>query len=283
MRFWVTGARGLLGQAVCARLAGDGVELIATDRELDVTDRGAIDGFAAATAFTHVIHCAAFTQVDRCETDEAEARRVNVDGAAHVARAAAARGAVCVYLSTDYVFDGTATEPYAEDAPTAPINSYGRSKLDGERAVLAAFDGAGYVVRTSWLFGAGGPSFVATMLRLLAERPEVRVVDDQVGRPTFAPDLAAAVIALATAQPATGIYHFANAGQVSWFGLASAVRELARRAAPLAAALVPITTAEYPTPARRPAWSVLSTARFERALYAPRPWRDALAEHLEAV
>lgn len=279
MRYWVTGASGLLGRAVCKRLGADRVDHLATDRELDITDQAAVADFAADTPFTHVIHCAAYTQVDRCETDKYEARRVNVDGAAHVAAAARMRAAVFVSLSTDYVFDGQGREPYAEHAPCAPINAYGRSKRDGELAVHDALGGAGYVVRTSWLFGPGGPDFVATMLRLMAERPEVRVVDDQIGRPTFAPDLAAAVIALARAQPGPGIYHFANAGQVTWFGLASAVRELAHRPA----TVVPITTAEYPTPARRPAWSVLSTARFERALYSPRPWREALAEHLEGV
>jgi len=278
MTFWVTGANGLLGRAVCARFASDGIPLVATDRELDVTDAAAVAKFAAATPFTHVIHCAAFTQVDACEAREAEARRVNVDGAAHVARAARSRGAAYVQLSTDYVFDGTAIDPYPEDAPCAPINAYGRTKLDGERAALHELGGDGYVLRTSWLFGAGGPNFVATMLRLMGERPEVRVVDDQVGRPTFTTDLAAAVIALVRLRPAPGVYHFANAGHVSWFGLASAVRELARRPA----IVVPITTADYPTPARRPAWSVLSTARFERVLYVPRPWRDALAEYLSA-
>jgi len=224
MTFWVTGAHGLLGRAVCARLAAEGVATVATGRELDVTDRAAIERFAAATPFTHAIHCAAFTRVDDAEAREAEARRVNIDGAAHVARAAHARGAVFVHLSTDYVFAGDATAPYPEDAPCAPINAYGRSKRDGERAVLEELGGDGYVVRTSWLFGPGGPSFVATMLRLLAERPEVRVVADQRGRPTFSVDLAGAVVALARSGAARGVYHFANRGDASWFELASAVR-----------------------------------------------------------
>jgi dTDP-4-dehydrorhamnose reductase len=271
VKVWVTGANGLLGRAVCAQL---GAAAIATGRELDVTDAAAIARFAETTPFTHVIHCAAFTKVDLAESQEAEARRCNVDGARNVALAARQRQARCVQVSTDYVFPGDANVPYAEDAPTGPINAYGRTKLDGERAALE-LDAT--VVRTSWLYGKGGPSFVATMLRLLAERPEVRVVADQRGRPTYAADLAKALIALLDAPP--GVWHFANAGETTWYELACAVRDLAR----LPGKVTPITTAEYPTPARRPAYSVLSTARFERALYAPRPWRDALAEHLGDV
>ena len=277
MTVWVTGARGLLGKAVCAQLASADVRHVATDRELDITDVGALDAFAQVTPFSHVIHCAAYTKVDLCESREEEARAVNVEGAANVAAVAHARGAIGIAISTDYVFDGTATAPYPEDAPCAPINAYGRTKLAGERAWLERLGDRGYVVRTSWLFGPGGPSFVTTMRRLLAERPEVRVVDDQRGRPTASGDLAAALIALAHRAPAPGIYHFANTGEVTWYGFACAIRELAG----LTATVTPITTADYPTPARRPAWSVLATDKLERALdLRPQPWRDALADYL---
>jgi dTDP-4-dehydrorhamnose reductase len=288
MRVWVTGARGLLGTAVCAQLEREQIAFVATDRELDITDDAALAAFGEP--FTHVIHCAAYTKVDLCETHEAEAHAVNAVGSGNVARLARTRGAISIGVSTDYVFDGTATSPYREDSACAPINAYGRTKLAGERALLEANPERGYVVRTSWLFGPGGPSFVATMLRLLAERPEVRVVDDQRGRPTASDDLAAALVALArqASEPVgdwsagrqasePGIYHFANAGEVTWFGLAAAVKELAG----LPASLTPIATADYPTPARRPAYSVLATTKLERALgSAPRHWRDALAESL---
>jgi dTDP-4-dehydrorhamnose reductase len=271
MRVWVTGAKGLLGTEVVARLVRDGIDHVATDLELDIRDEAALAAFREP--YTHVIHCAAFAKVDACETQEAEAHAVNATGAGNVARVA--RGKPMIHVSTDYVFDGTASAPYREDAPVGPINAYGRTKLAGERAVLEANDRA-YVMRTSWLFGAAGPSFVGTMLKLMASRPEVRVVDDQRGRPTAAVDLAAALIAIAIHEPAPGIYHFANAGDVTWFGFASAIKELAR----LPAALVPITTAEYPTPAKRPAWSVLATDKLEWLGFELRPWRDALIEQL---
>lgn len=279
-RVWVTGAHGMLGRAVCAQLARDGVPWIGTDHELDITDAAAVERFAAAERFKIAIHCAAYTAVDRCESDEAAATAVNADGAGHVARAAAARGAAMVHVSTDYVFPGDAERPYVEDDATGPVNAYGRSKLLGEQAVLAAAGARAYVVRTSWLFGPDGPNFVATMRRLFAERPEVRVVGDQHGRPTYAPDLAAALIAIGRQRPAPGIYHWANEGATTWHGLASAVRdELAADVAVTA-----IATADYPTPARRPAWSVLDTRKFAAALpdVPMRPWRAALEEYLRS-
>lgn len=277
-RVWVTGSRGLLGTAVCAQLDREGIACVGTDAELDIRDPAALASFAEATGFTHVINCAAYTKVDQCESNEAEAHAVNAVGAGNVARVAKSHAAIAVHVSTDYVFDGGSSAPYREDAPVGPINAYGRTKLAGERAFL---DGGGdYVVRTSWLFGPGGPSFVATMLRLLATRPEVRVVDDQHGRPTASDDLATALIAIARRAPAPGVYHFANTGDVTWFGFASAIRDLAK----LPATVTPITTAEYPTPARRPMWSVLATDKLERALgMTPRPWRDALADLLPRI
>lgn len=285
-RFWVTGARGLLGQAVVRALADCGIAHVASGREVDLGDPEAVTAFARAEPFSHVIHCAAFTQVDACEAHEAEALRINAGGAEHVARAAAARGAVAVHVSTDYVFDGAGARPYREDDPVAPINAYGRTKLAGEQRFVAAAAGIDhYVVRTSWLFGPGRASFVATMLRLFGERPEVRVVGDQTGRPTYAPDLAGVLVELALRRPARGIYHFANAGPTTWYELAEATRaEAIARGLPAGAALARISTAEYPTPARRPAWSVLATDKIEAALdLAPRPWRAALATYFEAI
>lgn len=273
----------MLGREVCAVLAARMIPHVATDRELDITDVEALDGFATREPFTHVINCAAYTGVDACEVHEPEALRVNADGPAHVARVAHARGAIAVHISTDYVFDGASHEPYQEFAPTGPINAYGRTKLAGE---LRFADEAGaYVVRTSWLFGPGGPNFVATMLRLMTERPEIRIVDDQTGRPTYAPDLAAVLIDLAIRRPPSGTYHFANAGQVTWYGLATATRTAAlARGRTALARLSPITTAEFPTPARRPAWSVLATDKIEHAIYCrPRPWDEALAAYFDVI
>lgn len=282
MRFWVTGAHGMLGREVCAMLTARELPVIATDRKLDITDLAAVEDFAAREAFTHVINCAAYTGVDACEAHEADAYRVNADGPGYLARVARAKNALAIHVSTDYVFDGAGNAPYQETDPTGPINAYGRTKLAGEQQFFA--EDGGYVVRTSWLFGARA-NFVTTMLRLMSERPEVRVVDDQTGRPTYAPDLAAVLVELAVRRPAPGIYHFANAGQVTWYGLANAARTEARARGrtDLAAILSPITTAQFPTPARRPAWSVLATGKIEQLDCRPRPWREALTAYFEAL
>lgn len=291
MTVWVVGAEGMLGRAVVELLSAWGLPHAGTDRELDVRDAAAVLRQAEASGCSHVINCAAYTRVDDAEAEEAEALAINADGPAHLGAAAARVGAALTHISTDYVFDGGADRPYREDDPTGPRNAYGRTKLAGERAALES--GARcQVIRTSWLFGEHGKSFVSTMLGLMRDREELRVVDDQRGRPTYCPDLAEAALRLAglgprgrAAAPAPpGIYHFANAGAVSWHGFAVAIRdEAARRGWPIAARrVIPITTAEFPRPAARPAWSVLDTARVEAALgYAPRPWQEALAAYLD--
>lgn len=278
MRFWVPGGSGMLGKAVRQELTARGLDHVETDKNVDLTDAAAVDAFLEP--FTHVINCAAFTGVDACESREDEARAVNAEGAYQVARTARARGAVAVHVSTDYVFPGDANEPYATDAATGPISAYGRTKLEGEQRFLAELP-AGYVVRTSWLFG-DGPCFPATVRRLLAEKPEVRIVDDQTGRPTWAGDLATALVSLALSGAEAGIYHCANAEPVTWYGFATAIREAdAARDRHYDATLMPITTDQYPTPARRPAWSVLDTTKLERALGITfRPWRDTLADYM---
>ena len=283
MRFWVTGASGMLGKEVCAVLRTRELNFVATDRTLDITNAEAVEQFAAQEPFTHLVNCAAYTGVDACEADEKTAMCANADGPANLARVARACGAIAVHVSTDYVFPGTKGVPYEEDDPTGPINAYGRTKLAGETRFRAMLEKA-YVVRTSWLFG-DGPNFVATMLRLFAERPEVRVVDDQIGRPTHALDLASMLVELAVKQPAPGTYHFANTGQTTWYGLAAAARNEARaRGWKADAAIAKILTADYPTPATRPAYSVLSTAKVERELgIIPRSWGEALAAYFDRL
>ncbi len=282
---WVPGARGLLGQAVVARLVERGLAHLATGREVDIGDAAAVDAFARAHPFTHVVNCAAYTAVDACEGHEPLARHVNALGPANLARAARSRGAIAVHVSTDHVFDGEAAAPYGEDDAPGPRNAYGRTKLAGEARFLATAADRGYVVRTSWLFGPGGPNFVAAMLRLLRAHPEVRVVHDQTGRPTYAPDLAHALCDLALAAPAAGVYHYAGAGAATWFELACAARAGAiARGLPLVGELVPIATRDYPTSARRPRQAVLATAKLAAALgRAPRPWAEGLAEYLDAL
>lgn len=267
----MTGAAGMLGRDVLAHLDGRH-EVTAVDLDVDVTDPGAVRACVRDCRPQAVLHLAAWTDVDGAEEHEQAAAAVNGEGSGNVARAAAEVGAALVVPSTDYVFDGTAG-PYDEDAAPAPLGAYGRTKLAGERAALAAHPAGARIARTAWLYGAHGRNFVDTMRRLGAERDEVAVVDDQVGSPTWTRDLAPALEAL-IALPA-GVYHTAGAGAVSWAGLARAVFEEAG----LGCRVRPITTAEIGRPAPRPAMSALLTTRPG----APRlrPWREALADYIQ--
>ncbi|RIQ28183.1 dTDP-4-dehydrorhamnose reductase [Jiangella rhizosphaerae] len=278
MRWLVTGAAGMLGRDVVAAL--DGADVTALDRaRLDVTDADAVD--AAVRGHDVVVNTAAWTDVDGAETAEAAATAVNGTGPANLAAACARHGARLVHVSTDYVFDGAATTPYAEDAPTAPRSAYGRSKLAGERAVLSTLPDAGYVVRTAWLYGEHGGNFVATMARLSAARKFLDVVDDQRGQPTWSMDVGTRLVDLVRSDAPAGVYHATNSGETTWFGLARAVfAHLGLDPARVR----PTTTDAFPRPAPRPAYSVLGHAGWARAGLPPlRPWDEALAAAAPAV
>jgi dTDP-4-dehydrorhamnose reductase len=258
----VVGAGGMLGRDV-VRAAGDGA-IALTRAGLDVTDRAAVrEALGGAT----VVNCAAYTHVDGAETESETAHAVNADGARNVAEAAQR----VLYVSTDYVFDGAKTEPYVESDPTGPLQEYGHSKLAGERATAEANDNH-LVVRSSWLFGAGGRNFVDTMLALGRERGELLVVDDQVGSPTFTGHLAEALVALAAGDE-RGVLHVAGSGSCSWYAFARAIFERSG----VEAEVRPCTSDEFPRPARRPANSVLASERGAPALPA---WQDGLEAYL---
>ena len=294
MRAWILGGRGMLGRAVVKTLAARGIEAVASGREVDITDAGALRAHAHAHAPSHIINCAAMTAVDLCETQQEEAMRINARGPAALARLAAERALPVLHVSTDYVFAGSATSPYLEEGPLDPQTAYGRSKLAGERGFWQALGRAapGYVVRTAWLFGHEGKNFVSTMLQLMRERARVQVVCDQVGSPTSCADLAQAMCDLmglhvdAGKRPATpGTYHFANAGAVSWHELASTTLRLAREAnLPLLCEHVDAVTSEaFVRPAPRPAYSVLATSKLAAALQSPpRPYEQALRDYIFA-
>jgi dTDP-4-dehydrorhamnose reductase len=260
-----------------------GAEVVAAGRDvvglaradLDITDAEAVRAAVRDTRPDAVINCAAYTNVDGAESDEAAATAINGAGAGHVAAAAAEAGAHVVHVSTDYVFAGDAAEPYAEDAPTGPRTAYGRSKLEGERLVAEAAPHAHAIVRTAWLFGPHGPNFVDTMLRLGAQRDELSVVDDQVGCPTFAGHLAAALVEIAQRRT-HGVLHAAGQGSCTWYDLARATFERAG----LPVTVRPCTTADFPRPAPRPAYSVLGSTRRDAPVLPP--WQDGLAAHLSA-
>jgi dTDP-4-dehydrorhamnose reductase len=258
----------MLGQAVM-RAAGAGAVGL-THSELDVTDAAAVrEALASAEV---VVNCAAYTDVDGAEADPETASRVNGDGAGHVAAAAAGAGALVVHVSTDYVFDGAAREPYLESDQPRPISAYGRSKLAGERAVQDAAT-AHAIVRTSWLFGSGGRNFVDTMLRAAQERDEVGVVSDQLGCPTWTGHLAAGLVEIAERR-LLGLLHVAASGQCSWHELAVE----AFRQAGVECAVAERRTADLGRPAPRPAYSVLRSRRPDTPVLPP--WQEGLAGYL---
>jgi dTDP-4-dehydrorhamnose reductase len=275
----VTGAGGMLGRDLVAVLdAGSAKVTPATRADLDLTDPAAVR--AAVPGHDVVVNAAAWTDVDGAETAEAAATAVNGAAVGSLAAACAGSGARLVHVSTDYVFAGDADTPYAEDAPTAPVNAYGRGKLVGERAVARLLPDRGYVVRTAWLYGAHGGNFAATMLRLARRRDTLEVVDDQRGQPTWSYALAERLAALATGDAPPGIYHGTAAGATTWYGFARAVFALAGLDPDR---IRPTTAAALPRPAARPAYSVLGHDRWAAAGLPPMTdWRADLRRAVAA-
>lgn len=279
----------MLGRAASELLLQNQAEVIETDLEVDITREEEVSRFAAETRPDCVLNCAAYTRVDDAEKDEARARQVNALGPAHLAAAARAQGADLVHISTDYVFDGQGAHPYGEEEPPRPLGVYGRTKHEGEQRVLELAEPPAstrktYILRTAWLFGEHGPNFVTTMLGLMRERETLRVVCDQHGCPTYTRDLAAAIWSLYSLRAPGGVYHFTNAEPTTWHGFATMILELARaHGLPVQTQTIEaIATREYPRPAPRPAYSVLSTARYTAATgEPPRPWQAALREYFE--
>jgi len=273
----VTGAQGQIGYELVRLLAPHG-DVVAADRTtLDLADPDAIVAVVRRAKPALIVNAGAYTAVDLAERESALAGAVNGRAPGILAEEAKRLGAVLIHYSTDYVFDGTRTTPYPEDAPTAPQNVYGVSKLEGERAIAAAGAHA-LVFRTSWVYGLRGRNFLLTIRRLAAEREEITIVADQIGVPNWSCALAAATVRIVgTGLPAvaarSGLYHLSCTGQASWYDFARAIVGDAPRPR-----VVPITTVEFPTPARRPAYGVLATARFEATFGFTLPdWRHALA------
>ena len=302
-RVALVGANGMLAGAIRRLLGAAGLPPAELDLPgFDVTDREAVRRALGELGPELIVNCAAYTDVDGCETREELATRVNGEGPGYLARAARELGATLVHFSTDYVFDGVKGEPYAEEDPPNPLCAYGRSKLLGERRVLESGLERFYVVRTSWLYGPGGKNFVETIGRLAAERDELRVVADQVGSPTYTEDLARAVfrllgwgapggepgLAQASPSPVTrhpsppyGIYHASGEGSCTWHAFAGEIVGRLREGGPVRARAVrPIRTEDYPVAARRPPYSVLSKEKLRRATGASLPpWPDALRRY----
>jgi dTDP-4-dehydrorhamnose reductase len=281
-RWLVTGAAGMLGRDLMALLDQSGTTATGlTRQDLDVTDAAMVRTAINRLQPDIVVNCAAWTAVDLAESHEDEALAVNGHGAANLAAACASVGARMVQLSTDYVFDGTARQPYAESDAVAPASAYGRTKLAGEQTVLEQLPDTGYVVRTAWLYGAHGGNFVRTMIRLERRQEEVAVVDDQRGQPTSTAAVANQIVSLMSSGAPAGIYHATCSGETTWFGLAREVFSLLG-ADPLR--VTATTTSMMQRPAPRPAYSVLGHDGWARAGLAPLDdWRTVLREAFPAV
>jgi dTDP-4-dehydrorhamnose reductase len=280
----------MLGSELSQVLEQRGLAWLGSDRETDIADPAALDAFVEQRRepVTWIVNCAAYTAVDKAEDDAAACRRLNADGPANIARTANRIGARLLHFSTDYVFNGRGTAPYKEEDPTDPAGVYGLTKRDGETAIFANHEAA-YILRTAWLYGRHGGNFVNTMLRLMSEREEVRVVNDQRGSPTWANDLANAaanLIMRADSGKALeyGIYHYTNEGAITWFDLAEEIYARGKKLGliPGTCAVKPCSSAEYPSRVIRPAYSVLDKGKIQRTLGIAIPrWDASLRRYLE--
>jgi dTDP-4-dehydrorhamnose reductase len=273
MKYLITGASGMLGHDLRAALADRDVTALGRT-DLDVTDLAAVRD--AAAGHDVIINAAAYTKVDDAESNEAAAHAVNAVGPRNLAIAAAANAARLVQVSTDYVFNGGATRAYAEDEPLDPISAYGRTKADGERFALAEHPDGTFIVRAAWLYGAHGPNFAKTMLRLAASHDTVSVVDDQRGQPTWTADLARQIVLLLDSDAPVGVYHGTNSGQATWFDFARAVFSASGLNPDR---VTPTDSSNFVRPAPRPSFSVLGHEAWHAVGLRPmRDWREALAD-----
>jgi len=278
----------MLGTELSLLLEKNGFPFVGTDRELDITDFPALENFVSAHSFDWIINCAAYTAVDKAEDDVEICRLLNTDGAGNVAAAANKTGARLIHISTDYVFNGKGNRPYTEDDTTDPIGVYGLTKRDGELAVFQQNPNS-YIIRTAWLYGKYGNNFVHTMLKLMNERDQVKVVDDQKGSPTWAYDLAETIIAFIRSKDAAipyGIYHFTNEGNIAWFDFARKIYEQGRAIGILTkdCKINPCISTEFPAKVTRPAYSVLDKSKIKAALGVNIPaWDKSLRKFLVTI
>ena len=282
MRILVTGADGQLGRSLQRAAVGAEDEYLFTDAaELDITDREAVVGYVAENRVDIIVNCAAYTNVEQAEMQEAVAYELNATAVGYLAEAAKANDALLVHISTDYVFMGGCCAMLTEESHPQPLNAYGRTKLAGEEAVKAS--GCHYIIlRTAWLYSEFGHNFVKTMLRLTGEAKEVRVVSDQLGTPTYAGDLAEAIVEIISARNfREGLYHYTNLGECSWWQFA---REIARLAGHTGCEITPCTTEEYGAQAPRPHYAVLDKTKFRRTFGLEIPeWRESLKKCIDEL
>ena len=283
---WLIGCKGMLGTELSLLLEKSGIPFTGTDRETDITDSAAVTAFIEKTGgFDWIVNCAAYTAVDKAEDDDEACRRLNVIGPANIAACAKKSGSRLIHVSTDYVFNGRGTQVCREDDLTDPIGVYGLTKRDGELAVLE--NPRSYIVRTAWLYGKYGNNFVRTMLRLMNERDEIKVVNDQRGSPTWAFDLASVMVNIIKTKDEAvpfGIYHYTNEGDITWFDFAGEIYRQGREQGLItkACSVSPCSSAEYPAKVKRPSYSVLDKAKIKAALGIGIPaWDKSLQSYLK--
>jgi dTDP-4-dehydrorhamnose reductase len=285
MKVLITGAGGQVGRMVLETKPADAEAIACAHTDLDIGVREAVLDCVARHRPEVIINAAAYTAVDKAESEAALAQRINADGPGHLAAAAKTHGARLIHISTDFVFDGMASTPYAPDSVTHPLSVYGRTKRDGEVAVLDASPERSTIVRTAWVYAAAGANFVRTMLRVMRTNGAVRVVADQVGTPTAARSLADVLWQIAGNAEIRGIHHWTDAGVASWYDFAVAIAEEGAELGLLSpdVTVTPITTADYPTPARRPSYSVLDKRSLARFGLTPVHWRKRLRKVLKEI
>jgi dTDP-4-dehydrorhamnose reductase len=289
----VTGSNGQLGQELKALAnAFPAFSFLFTTREeLPIHEFDAVRSFFTAYQPAYCINCAAYTAVDKAETEKEQAFLVNATSVGVLAKACAESGARFIHISTDYVFDGQSPQPYTEDAPVNPVNMYGASKLQGEQLCMQ-HNAESIIIRTAWVYSEFGNNFVKTMLRLMKDRPQINVVNDQVGAPTYAADLAACIMKIVSSEWSVvrktsstgnwqaGIYHYSNRGRISWYDFAVAIKELSGSSC----TVNPIPSSGYPTPAKRPSFSLLNTSKIEQVCGCAIPeWKEALQRCLHKL
>ena len=284
---WLIGVKGMLGSEIARQLTENSIEFVGTDIDVDITSYDALSAFASNKSIKWIINCAAYTAVDLAESNQELCGKLNAVAPGNIARVAKEVGATVIHISTDYVFDGTGDSPRTEDMAVAPIGVYGKTKADGEKAVVDNAEKY-YILRTAWLYGWAGKNFVYTMLRAMNKNPAVKVVADQKGTPTFAGDLAGVIIQIINAENPIeyGIYHVTDLGEITWWDFTNEIKAQGLKTGWLEnkdCVVNPCSTDEYPTPAKRPAYSVLSKDKIQKALNMKLPdWKESLTVFLES-
>ena len=283
---WLIGCKGMLGTEIARQLSENKIDFVGTDIDVDITNPQALADFSKGKAISYIINCSAYTAVDKAESDADFAKKLNEDGPRNIANLANQIHAKMIHISTDYVFDGTGKTPYTEEMPIAPIGVYGKTKAAGEASVRQNLNEY-YIIRTAWLYGWAGKNFVYTMIKAMNTHDSVKVVNDQKGSPTFAGDLAEVIIKIIKKDTVPyGTYHCTDLGEITWFDFTNEIKKQGIELGLITnkdCVVNPCTAEEYPTPAKRPAYSVLSKDKIQKALGITLPfWIDSLRVFLKS-